>query len=491
MAEYILSLDLGTTGNKAMAFNKDGKEIASSYLEFPQIFPKEGWVEHNPNEILKTALKVITNVVEKVGVKNILTIGITNQRETTVIWDKQTGEPLYNAIVWQCRRTENICKNFLNYKKNIKGKTGLFLDPYFSATKIKWLIENVEEVAQKIKQDKALFGTVDSWILYNLTGGKIHATDATNASRTMLFNINTLDYDSELLELFDIPQYILPRVHPCNHLYGYTNKKLFGKEISITGVIGDQQASLFAQGGFRDGVVKNTYGTGLFMMTSTKNSIYQSDKLISTIAWQFGDEVEYALEGSVFVGGSLIQWIRDGLKLISDSGEIENLARNVSSSEGIIFIPALTGLGAPHWDPSARGLIIGITRGTSREHIARAALEGIAFQTRDVFEEFINTTANKINFTRLAVDGGATKNSLLMELQADILGVKIEKPFITESTALGAAAVAGISVGFWDKNDILRIREIEQVFMPKMDKTERDRIYNKWLQAIQRSLNWV
>lgn len=491
MSEYILALDLGTTGNKAIAFNKAGKEIASSYLEFPQIFPKEGWVEHNPNEILKTALKVMTNVVEKVGVKNILTIGITNQRETTVIWDKQTGEPLYNAIVWQCRRTENICKNFLNYKKNIKGKTGLFLDPYFSATKIKWLIENVEEVAQKIKQDKALFGTVDSWILYNLTGGKIHATDATNASRTMLFNIKTLDYDSELLELFDIPQYLLPRVHPCNHLYSYTNKKLFGKEIPITGVIGDQQASLFAQGGFRDGLVQNTYGTGLFMMTSTKNIIYQSDKLISTIAWQFGDKVEYALEGSVFVGGSLIQWLRDGLKLISDAGEIENLARNVSSSEGIIFIPALTGLGAPHWDPSARGLIIGITRGTSRDHIARAALEGIAFQTRDVLEEFINTTANKINFTRLAVDGGATKNSLLMELQADILGVKIEKPFITESTALGAAAIAGISVGFWNKNDILRIREIEQVFMPKMDKTERDRIYNKWLQAIQRSLNWV
>lgn len=490
MSKYILALDLGTTGNRAIAFDKDGKQIASAYSEFPQIFPRDGWVEHNPNDIWKTALKVTTDVIEKVGVEHIFAIGITNQRETTVIWDKETGDPLYNAIVWQCRRTENICKDFLNCKKIIKEKTGLFMDPYFSATKIKWLIENVEEISRKIRQGKALFGTVDSWILYNLTGGKVHATDATNASRTMLFNINTLNYDRELLELFEVPGHILPEVHPCTHNYGNTDKKVFGKEIPVAGIIGDQQASLFAHGGWRDGLVKNTYGTGLFMMTSTKSNICRSDNLISTIAWQDGSEVEYALEGSIFIGGSLIQWLRDGLGIINDVREIETLARKVESSEGVVFIPALTGLGAPYWNPSARGMIIGITRGTSKEHIARAALEGIAFQARDVFEEFITATCNKMNFSRLAVDGGAAKNSLLMELQADILGIEIEKPLVTESTALGAAAMAGIFTGFWSRNDILRIREIEKEFHPKMDKENRDKIYDQWLKAVKRSLNW-
>ncbi|MGA1846971.1 glycerol kinase GlpK [Deferribacter abyssi] len=491
MSKYVLALDLGTTGNKAIVFDKQGNTIASAYSEFPQIFPKEGWVEHNPNDIWETALKVIAIVIEKVGAKNIQAIGITNQRETTIIWDKKTGKPLYNAIVWQCRRTENICKHFSQFKKLIKEKTGLFLDPYFSATKIKWLIDNVEDVNKKVKSKDALFGTVDSWILYNLTAGKCHATDITNASRTMIFNIKTLEYDEELLNLFEIPRHLLPQVFPSNHLFGYTNKKLFGKEIPITGIIGDQQASLFAHGGWRNGLIKNTYGTGLFIMTSTKSKIYYSDNLISTIAWQIDNDVEYALEGSIFVGGSLIQWLRDGLGIINDTKEVEDLAKKVNSSENVVFVPALTGLGAPYWDPSARGLVIGITRGTTKEHIARAALEGIAFQTRDVFEEFVKTTKNEIDFSTLAVDGGASKNNFLMQFQADILGIDIERPYITESTALGAAAMAAISTGFWDKNNILKIREIEKEFKPKMDNKTRKKIYNKWLNALQRSLNWA
>ncbi|KAA0259364.1 glycerol kinase GlpK [Deferribacter autotrophicus] len=491
MSKYVLALDLGTTGNKAIVFDKQGNTIASEYSEFPQIFPKEGWVEHNPNDIWETALKVIAIVIEKVGAENIQAIGITNQRETTIIWDKKTGKPLYNAIVWQCRRTENICKHFSQLKKLIKEKTGLFLDPYFSATKIKWLIDNVEDVNKKVKSKDALFGTVDSWILYNLTAGKCHATDITNASRTMIFNIKTLEYDEELLNLFEIPRHLLPQVFPSNHLFGYTDKKLFGKEIPIAGIIGDQQASLFAHGGWRNGLIKNTYGTGLFMMTSTKNKIYYSDNLISTIAWQIDKDVEYALEGSIFVGGSLIQWLRDGLGIINDTKEVEDLAKKVNSSENVVFVPALTGLGAPYWDPSARGLIIGITRGTTKEHIARAALEGIAFQTRDVFEEFVKTTKNEIDFSTLAVDGGASKNNFLMQFQADILGIDIERPYITESTALGAAAMAAISTGFWDKNNILKIREIEKEFKPKMDNKTRKKIYNKWLNALQRSLNWA
>ncbi len=490
MSKYILALDLGTTGNRAIVFNKEGKQVASNYQEFPQLFPQEGWVEHNPEEIWKTTLEVMSSVIEKIGKKNIHAIGITNQRETAVIWDKETGKPLYNAIVWQCRRTENICKEYESYKKTIKEKTGLFLDPYFSATKIKWLIDSIDEIKSKVKTNKALFGTIDSWILYKLTGGKIHATDVTNASRTMIYNINSLEYDKELLELFNIPENILPKVFPSDYLFGYTDKKLFEKEIPISGVIGDQQASLFAQGGWREGLVKNTYGTGLFMMTSTKDKIYLSDNLISTIAWQIDGKVEYALEGSIFVGGSLIQWLRDGLGIIDSTQEVETLAKKVTSSENIIFIPALTGLGAPHWDPSARGLIIGITRGTTKEHIARAALEGIAFQTRDVFEEFIKSTENKINFTKLAVDGGASKNNILMEFQSNILGIEIEKPFMTESTALGAAAIAGISTDFWDKDDILKIRKIEKEYYPKMDNEKRKKIYDKWKKALNKSLNW-
>lgn len=490
MRGYILALDLGTTGNKALAFDKEGNVVASAYLEFTQIFPKEGWVEHSPAEIWETTKKVMSTVIEKVRAENIISIGITNQRETTIIWDKETGKPLYNAIVWQCRRTEGICKQFSEHKTLIKEKTGLFLDPYFSATKIKWLIDNVENVKSAVKDKKALFGTVDSWILYNLTDGKVHATDVTNASRTMLFNINTLKFDEELLELFDIPENILPQVYPSDHLFGYTDKNIFGKEIPISGIIGDQQASLFAHGGWREGLVKNTYGTGLFMMTSTKAKVYKSENLISTVSWQIGDSVEYALEGSIFVGGSLIQWLRDGLKIIESADEVEELARNVKSSDNVFFIPALTGLGAPYWDPSARGLIIGITRGTKREHIVRAALEGIALQTKDVFEEFKKATQNTLDFKKLAVDGGASRNKFLMEFQADILGIEIEKPQVTESTSLGAAAVAGISTGFWSKDDILSIRKIERKYEPKMNEHERKEIYNRWLNALKRSLQW-
>jgi len=491
MAKYILSLDLGTTGNKAVVFDEKCNIVAMDYSEFPQIFPKEGWVEHNPFDILNSCLKVAKNVVEKVGVEHILALGITNQRETTILWDKTTGEPLYNAIVWQCRRTEEICGRYARYKDMVKERTGLFLDPYFSVTKIKWLIENVDKVRLAINNGNAVFGTVDSFIIYHLTGGKVHATDVTNSSRTAIFNINNLEYDEDLLKLFEIPPSILPDVYPSDHIFGYADKKYFGKEIPICGVIGDQQASLFAHGGWREGLVKNTYGTGLFLMTSTKDKIFNSENLISTVAWKIKDKVEYALEGSIFVGGSLIQWLRDGLGIIEKSDQIEELAKSVDSSGNVYFVPALTGLGAPHWDSLAGGLLIGITRGTNKGHIARAALEGIAYQTRDVFEEFKSTTNNKLKFKRLAVDGGASKNNLLMQIQSDILGAEIERPVITESTALGAAAVAAVSCNLWSFDDILSFREIDMEFRPVKEDEEREKLYNKWLQALEKSKKWM
>jgi len=491
MAKYILSLDLGTTGNKAVIFDEKCNIVAMDYSEFPQIFPKEGWVEHSPFDILDCALKVAKNVVDQVGVENILALGITNQRETAIIWDKTTGNPLYNAIVWQCRRTEEICRRYEQYKDMVKEKTGLFLDPYFSVTKIKWLIENVEEVKKAVSHGSAIFGTVDSFVVYYLTGGKVHATDVTNSSRTAIFNINNLEYDEELLKLFEIPASILPEVYSSDHMFGYVDKKFFGKEIPICGVIGDQQASLFAHGGWREGLVKNTYGTGLFLMMSTKDEVYHSKNLISTVAWKVKNKLEYALEGSIFVGGSLIQWLRDGLGMIEKSEHIEELAKSVDSSGNVYFVPALTGLGAPHWDSLAGGLLIGITRGTNRGHIARAALEGIAFQTKDVFEEFKSITDNKLKIKRFAVDGGASKNNLLMQIQSDILGTEIERPMITESTALGAAAVAAVSCDFWSFDDILSFREIEMEFRPFKKDDERERIYNKWLKALEKSKRWM
>jgi len=433
-------------------------------------------------------VKALKDVLSAVGEDNVVSIGITNQRETVVLWDKQTGKPVYNAIVWQCRRTREICDRLSKHAALIKRKTGLPLDPYFSATKIQWLIENVPGVKEGADKGDILFGTVDSWILWNLTGGHVHATEPSNASRTLCYNIHTLDFDDELLDLFGIPRRLLPEVRESGELFGTTDKKITGREIPITAILGDQQAALFAQGGWEMGVVKNTYGTGLFLMTTTGTKVAESGNLINTIAWRVAGEVSYAIEGSVFIGGSCIQWLREGLQIIKSSADSEQLAEALESNEGVYFVPALVGLGAPYWDPSARGMIIGITRGTRREHFARAALEAIAYQTRDVIEEMENAAG--IKFKNLRVDGGAAENDFLMQFQADILNTTIERPQLIETTAFGAAGLSGIISGFWDKNKFSAARKVERKFTPNWDAEKRNFYYSRWKKAVARSLNW-
>jgi len=490
MGKYIIAIDAGTTGNRAVAFSKEGRIASSFYYKFHQAYPQPGWVEQDSLDIWRTTKKALVKIIEDVGgPENINAIGITNQRETTILWDKKTGKPLYNAIVWQCRRTAEICKSLFPYRKIIKEKTGLFLDPYFSATKIKWLIENVEDVKKTVVKGDALFGTVDSWLLWNLTGGRVHYTDPSNASRTMLFNINTLKYDEELLGIFDIPMYILPEVKDSNALFGYTDPGITGSGIPITGILGDQQAALFAQGGWSDEIIKNTYGTGLFLVASTGENKPETENLISTIAWRINGKTSYALEGSVFNAGSALQWLREGIGIIKTIDETEGLAACVSSSEGVYFVPALTGLGAPYWDSDARGLIVGITRSTKKEHIVRAALESIAFQARDVIEEMKLITRRK--FHLLKVDGGATKNDFLMQLQADILNMRIERPENIETTSLGAAEIAGISTGFWSFDRIKDLNRVEKVFTPVTDPQKTEILYKKWKKAVERSLKWA
>jgi len=485
----VLAIDLGTTGNRVIAFSKEGKILAKSYYEFPQIFPKSGWVEHNPFDILNTTKKALKDVISLVGIDNVVSIGITNQRETTILWNKRTGEPVYNAIVWQCRRTKSICDELSKYSSIVKKKTGLPLDPYFSATKIKWVIENIKGVKKQIEKGDILFGTVDTWILWNLTGRKIHATEPSNASRTLCYNIHKMDYDDELLKIFDLPRYIFPEVKESGCHFGNTDKKIMGKEIPITGILGDQQASLFAQGGWEKGVVKNTYGTGLFIMTSTGKDLTDSGRLVNTVAWKIDGEVSYAIEGSIFIGGSCIQWLRDGLKIIKSSTDTETMAKALESNEGVYFVPALVGLGAPYWDPTARGMIIGITRGTRQEHFARAALESIAYQTRDVIEEMERIT--KIRFKKLRVDGGATQNNFLMQFQADILNIIIEKPLLIETTALGAAGISGIVAGFWNRKEFFNARKVDKIFIPKMDENKRNFYYSQWGKAVKRAIHWA
>ena len=489
MMKVVLAIDLGTTGNRVIALSKNGDIVAKSYYEFPQIFPRPGWVEHNPLDIWKTAQKALNDVLSAVGVENVVALGITNQRETTILWDKDTGKPVYNAIVWQCRRTEKICEELAPYSAIIKDKTGLPLDPYFSATKIKWIMDNVAGVKEKIKQGKIVFGTVDTWILWNLTGGKVHATEPSNAARTLCFNIKTMAYDEELLNIFGVPESILPEVKDSDAHFGNTDKRIIGKEIPVTGILGDQQASLFAHGGWEEGVVKNTYGTGLFLMFSTKQKILPTDRLVNTVAWKIGEKTTYAAEGSVFIGGACVQWLRDGLKIIDSASDTEDMARSLSSNDGVYFVPALAGLGAPYWDSSARGMIIGLTRGTRREHIARAALEALAFQTRDVIET-INEDFD-ISIQKLRVDGGACQNDFLMQFQADILGIPVERPKLIETTGMGAAGIAGITVGFWDENEFLQTRKIDRVFRPGFDKKQRDAYYFRWKDAVKRALKWA
>ena len=493
MPKYLLALDQGTTSSRSIVFDLSGRIIASSQREFPQIFPHRGWVEHNPEDIWNTQLTVAREALSKAGADaaDIYGIGITNQRETTVVWERATGKPICNAIVWQCRRTAEYCDYIKSGElcEDIRRRTGLLIDAYFSATKLKWILDNVEGARERARRGELCFGTVDSWLIFNLTGGKVHATDYSNASRTMLFNINTLEWDDELLRLFDIPRRMLPDVKPSSCIFGETAPELFGSSIPVAGVAGDQQAALFGQCCFEDGSVKNTYGTGGFMLMNTGSRPVMSENgLLTTIAWGIGDSsVSYALEGSVFVCGAAVQWLRDGLGLISKASETETIARSVENSGGVWFIPAFVGLGAPYWDPYARGALLGLTRGTTRAHIVRAVLESMAYQTADVLE--LMEREAKVSMTSLKVDGGASANDLLLEIQADLLGTPIIRPGCIETTALGAANLAGLSTGaFSSLSEISASWQCERRFEPRISAEERLSRLDGWRKAVGRVL---
>ena len=493
--KYILAFDQGTTSSRSVLFDHKGSNIAITQKDFRQIFPKSGWVEHDPNEIwssqLETALSI--SIKANISLTEIAAIGITNQRETTVVWDRQSGEPIYNAIVWQDRRTSKYCDNLksLGHIDKIKQKTGLVLDAYFSGTKLKWILDNVQGAREKASKGQLCFGTVDTWLIWKLTKGKTFVTDVSNASRTLLFNINTLEWDEELLKLFDIPKSILPEVKESSEIYGETDSDVFSANIPISGIAGDQQAALFGQLCTEKGMVKNTYGTGCFLLMNTgKKPVFSENKLLTTIAWKINGKVTYALEGSVFVGGASVQWIRDELKLIDSTEEIELLASRVVDNGGVYFVPALTGLGAPYWDPYARGAIIGLTRGTTREHIARATLEGIAYQVYDIVKA-MEADANAKG-TELRVDGGASANNFLMQFQADLFNFKVVRPKFLETTALGAAYLAGLAVGFWNGIEDLKDQwRIDQIFEPKMKHSVAESYLKDWHKAVSRSKNWI
>lgn len=487
--KVILAFDLGTTGNRVMAFTRDGGVAARAYYEFPQIFPQAGWVEHDPQAILTTALQALSDVAAIVGPENIESIGITNQRETSILWDRSTGQPVYNAIVWQDRRTEKMCQDLAAHKDLVKQKTGLFLDPYFSATKIAWMMDHVPGLKEKIKHGEIIFGTPDTWLLWNLTGGRAHATDPSNASRTLLFDINQMRFDEELLRVFDVPPAILPEVKDSDAVFGSLDKKFIGREIPITGILGDQQAALLAQCGWDNNLAKVTYGTGIFAMANTLGELSRSARLVSTVAWKIGGEVNYALEGSIFIGGAALQWLRDGLKIIEKAGDSEQLATALKDNEGIYFVPALQGLGAPYWDPQARGMIIGLTRKTTTANIARAALEAMAFQVREVVDEMRQVIRQKVALLR--VDGGAAANNFLLQFQADIARTAIERTTMNETTALGAAGVSGLSAKFWTKDEFKKIVTKDRVFTPHMDEKIAAGYYRKWQEAVKRSLRWA
>lgn len=493
MPKYLLALDQGTTSSRSIVFDLSGRIIASSQREFPQIFPHRGWVEHDPEDIWNTQLAVAREALSKAGADaaDIYGIGITNQRETTVVWERATGKPICNAIVWQCRRTAEYCDYIKSGElcEDIRRRTGLLIDAYFSATKLKWILDNVEGARERARRGELCFGTVDSWLIFNLTGGKVHATDYSNASRTMFFNINTLEWDDELLRLFDIPRRMLPDVKPSSCIFGETAPELFGASIPVAGVAGDQQAALFGQCCFEDGSVKNTYGTGGFMLMNTGSRPVMSENgLLTTIAWGIGDSsVSYALEGSVFVCGAAVQWLRDGLGLISKASETETIARSVENSGGVWFIPAFVGLGAPYWDPYARGALLGLTRGTTRAHIVRAVLESMAYQTADVLE--LMEREAKVSMTSLKVDGGASANDLLLEIQADLLGTPIIRPGCIETTALGAANLAGLSTGaFSSLSEISASWQCERRFEPRISAEERLSRLDGWRKAVGRVL---
>ena len=493
MKQYILALDQGTSSSRAIVFDERGTTCAVAQREFRQIFPKSGWVEHDPHEIWASQASVIAEAISMLDINglNIAGIGITNQRETTIVWDSETEEPIYNAIVWQDRRTSDYCDELKNQglTEKIRQKTGLIIDAYFSATKIKWILDNVPGARERADKGKLMFGTVDTWLIWRLTRGEVHVTDVSNASRTMLFNIHTLDWDQELLDLFKIPRSMMPEVKSSSEVYGHTKTTIFAHKVPIAGIAGDQQAALFGQMCTEPGMVKNTYGTGCFLlMNSGEKPILSQNNLLTTVAWKIGDKVNYALEGSIFVGGSVVQWLRDGLGVIHSSSEVEELASRVPDTNGVYFVPALTGLGAPWWDQYARGTIIGISRGTNTAHIARAALEGIAFQTMDITAAMSRDAG--IPLRELKVDGGASRNNLLMQFQADILGTKVIRPQVVETTAMGAAYLAGLAVGYWSSIDEIRKQwQIDRVFEPSMEEAKVAEAKAGWEDAVKRTLS--
>ncbi len=488
MEKFVLSLDEGTTSARAILFDRESNVLGLGQYEFPQHYPKPGWVEHDPEEIWEAQLRAIRTAIKSAKIEpvQITAIGVTNQRETTIVWDK-SGRPLYNAIVWQCRRTAEMVEEIKReYGSLIKEKTGLVPDAYFSASKLRWFLDNVPGLREKAERGEVLFGTVDTFLIYRLTGE--HVTDYSNASRTMLFNIKKLEWDDELLELFDIPEGVLPEVRESSEVYGYTKRDVIGAEIPVSGDAGDQQAALFGQAAFETGMVKATYGTGSFILANTGKTVRYSDNLLTTIAWGLNGKVTYALEGSVFVTGAAVQWLRDGIRIIKHASETEGLAKKLGSNEGVYFVPAFVGLGAPYWDQFARGLIIGITRGTGREHLARATLEAIAYLTRDVIEEM----EKLVGIKELRVDGGATSNDFLMQFQADVLKRRVVRPVVKETTALGAAYLAGLAVGYWESlEEIKELWRAEKVFEPKMDDETREKLYRGWKEAVRRAMGWA
>lgn len=491
--KYILALDQGTTSSRAIVFDHEGQIRSVAQKEFPQYFPQPGWVEHNPNEIWGSEASVIAEAISTIDITglDIAAIGITNQRETTIVWDIDTDEPIYNAIVWQDRRTAEFCDQLKadGLTETIRQKTGLIIDAYFSGTKIKWILDHVPGARKRAEEGKLRFGTVDSWLVWRLTRGETHVTDVTNASRTMLFNIHDLKWDEELLKLFNIPLSMMPEVKSNSEIYGHTKTTIFAHKVPIAGIAGDQQAALFGQMCLDPGSIKNTYGTGCFVMLNTgEKPIVSKNNLLTTIAWQIGNKVNYALEGSIYVGGSVVQWLRDGLGVINSSSDVETLAQSVPDSGGVYFVPALTGLAAPYWDPYARGTIVGITRGTTAAHIARAALDGIAFQTYDIAQAMAKDMNDRL--TELKVDGGASRNNLLMQFQADLLGIDVVRPKITETTAIGAAYLAGLGVGYWDSVDELRRQwKVERTFTPNLDSETVCAAREGWADAISRTLS--
>jgi glycerol kinase len=489
--QYILALDQGTSSSRAIVFDHDGNICSVAQQEFTQYFPQPGWVEHNPMEIWSSEAAVIAEAITRMGIngKDLAAIGITNQRETTLVWDAETGAPVYNAIVWQDRRTSAFCDSLKEQGlvDKIRQKTGLIIDAYFSGTKIKWILDTVPGARERAEAGQLRFGTVDSWLVWQLTRGEVHVTDVTNASRTMLFNINTLQWDKELMELFGIPASMMPAVKSSSEVYGHTKTTLFAHEVPIAGIAGDQQAALFGQMCTDPGSVKNTYGTGCFLLMNTGTKpILSKNNLLTTIAWKIGDTVNYALEGSIFVGGSVVQWLRDGLGIIRSSGEIEALASTVPDNGGVYFVPALTGMGAPYWDQYAHGVICGITRGTTAAHIARAALEGIAFQTMDIVNAMEKDAG--VPLAELKVDGGASRNNLMMQFQADILGASVVRPVVTETTAMGACYLAGLAVGYWSSLDEIKAQwQVERCFKPSG--ADMKAVKEGWVDAINRTVN--